>query len=66
MMNVAVGRLHLSITFEQPARVQQHESALPSADGLERAFQRDRMARQVESDRELWSRHHRRGNSYPF
>lgn len=54
-MNVAVGRLQLSIRVAPPARVR-HPAVTPEPqNSLEHAFNADRNHRAVESDKQRWS-----------
>jgi hypothetical protein len=54
-MNVAVGRLHLSITMATPAREKPAAIEREARDSLEHAFNSDRNHQAVESDKHRWA-----------
>jgi len=57
-MNVAVGRLQVTITMAAPAKVEDRRppSGTSEHHKVERAYQRERMRAAVEADRERWAR----------
>jgi hypothetical protein len=57
-MNVAVGRLQLSIKVASPVRETRSSKATAERDGLERAFRTERLHQDVESDRRRWTSDH--------
>jgi hypothetical protein len=57
-MNVAVGRLHLSITMASPVPETQRSKERSERDGLEHAFRAERLHQDVESDRRRWASNH--------
>lgn len=57
-MNVAVGRLQVTITMAAPAKVEDSRprDRTSGQPDVERAYQRERMRAAVEADREHWAR----------
>ena len=57
-MNVAVGRLQVTITMAAPSTVEDRRlrNGMPEHGAIERAYKRERMRAAVEADREHWAR----------
>ncbi|HEX8919290.1 MAG TPA: hypothetical protein VF898_12360 [Chloroflexota bacterium] len=52
MMNVAFGRLQLSVTLAQPSRRETRAPARPQfSDALEKAYRRDQVRRELEAEK---------------
>jgi hypothetical protein len=57
-MNVAVGRLQMSITMATPIMEPSIVTEIEERDPLQHAFLSDRNLREVEADKQRWEAHH--------
>ncbi len=64
-MDMAVGRLHLSISVNQPVDVVTRQEPSGSEDRVEAAFRRQRQHDAVYADRSRWHTDHVAGSRWP-